>query len=276
MSAERFYRLGILGDERARKSLSPRMHGHVLAKHGLQGAYVALPTPPELVGQAVAEARAMDGLNVTVPHKAAVIEFLDELAPLAQAIGAVNTIINQGGRLIGDNTDAGGFLDALAHGGFNPAGKTALVLGAGGASRALLWALKSAGCARVLLSARRDQAAQALAADFGAQALAWAAIEDACPAAELLVNATAASSPAEAPELARRILALPLPAGGLTLDINYGRADNFWKAAALARDRAFSDGLAMLALQARRSFYLWTGLDIPAGDYFEALEDYHA
>lgn len=268
-----YYKLALIGDQRALKSLSPRMHNHVLGKHGLAGEYGIMAVEAREVEQtvrAIAEL-GMRGANVTVPHKLAVMAHLNGLSDLARRIGAVNTIINEGGRLMGDNTDAGGFIDALAGAGFNPAGKIALLVGAGGASRALIVALVDAG-ANLFLCARRDEQALDLAAELGGKAVPWAEMEQAAGGADLLVNAAAVSAPNEAPELVGRVAKLVLPHGGLVCDINYGRQENFWRDLADNRGCRFIDGLPMLVHQARRSFRIWTGVDAPAAAFFEALE----
>lgn len=271
--SSQYYKLALIGDQRALKSLSPRMHNHVLKKHGLAGEYGIMAVEMREVEQTVRAIAdlGMRGANVTVPHKLTVMGHLNGLSNLARRIGAVNTIINEDGRLVGDNTDAGGFLDALAGAGFDAKGSTALLTGAGGASRALIVALVEAG-ADLHVCARRDAQAAALVSELGGQAIAWDDMEKYAVKADLLVNAAAVSSPAEAPELAGRVAGLALPSGGLVCDINYGRVDNFWRDLAGARGCAFIDGLPMLVHQARRSFEIWTGVDAPAADFFEALE----
>lgn len=143
------------------------MHNAAFAAAGIDGVYLPLPVRPEDVGEAVAGLRALGfgGANVTIPHKQAVIPFVDDLSPAAQAIGAVNTIVvRPDGRLFGDNTDAAGFLADLAGHGIT-LGKQeddgALVLGAGGSARAVVFALATSGVP-VTIAARRPEQAQAL------------------------------------------------------------------------------------------------------------------
>ena len=128
-------------------SVSPAMHNAAFDALGLRWRYTLLPTPPGKVKAALAELRAQGyrGANVTVPHKRAVMPHLDEITGAARAIGAVNTIVARAGRLIGHNTDGDGFLTALREAGFEPAGRPALVLGAGGAARAVVHALAQPG-----------------------------------------------------------------------------------------------------------------------------------
>ena len=138
-------------------SLSPAMHNAAFASLGLNWVYVPLPVPPGTVEAAVKGLAALgfQGANVTVPHKQAVMPYLDELTEAAKIIGAVNTIVVGGAEahsrtpLRGDNTDAEGFIRALREGGFEPQGSSATVLGAGGAARAVVYALLASGTTEV-------------------------------------------------------------------------------------------------------------------------------
>lgn len=169
-------RLGLLGYP-LEHSLSPGLHRVALAEAGLDGDYALFPIAPEAGFQDQLQPLLQDlrtgrlqGLNVTIPYKQAVIPFLDELTPVASRIGSVNTIYSQGGRLVGDNTDAAGFYLDLCHTlHFNPrewaSASSALVLGAGGAARAVVYALASHGW-DVWVAARRRSQAEALIADL--------------------------------------------------------------------------------------------------------------
>ena len=148
-------------------SVSPVMHNAAFADLRLNWRYVPLPVHPERVAQAVAGLRALGlrGVNVTVPHKQAVMPHLDRWSPAAAAIGAVNTIIvGEDGELLGDNTDAAGFVTDLRANGVNPTGKRMLVLGAGGSSRAVVYGLAEAGCASIVLLNRTQDKAESLLA----------------------------------------------------------------------------------------------------------------
>ncbi|WP_242868876.1 shikimate dehydrogenase family protein [Desulfotomaculum copahuensis] len=148
-------------------SFSPVMHNAAFAALGLDYVYAAFPVSPEQLPAAVAAVRALDlaGVNVTVPHKENVPSLLDDLTPGARLAGAVNTIVHRDGRLKGHNTDGSGFVRALAEeAGFDPGGKTALILGAGGAARAVAVHLALAGAASVLVANRTVSRAAALAA----------------------------------------------------------------------------------------------------------------
>lgn len=262
----------ILGGSGIMKSLSPAMHTAVLAREGIRGVYVPFAVAPGRVGEAVAGLRALGiaGANVTVPHKEAVIPHLDALAHEAASIGAVNTIVLEGGVLTGRNTDGTGFLDALAGAGAGVRGARALVLGCGGAARAVLWALREAGAGSVALWGRRPEAARALAERFGAGVAVLSAGENIH--ADILVNTTSVSSRAESPEMAALAEGLTLSGCAVVHDVNYGRADNIWAALAARSGARFLDGLPMLIHQARRSFALWTGRDVPAPVFFEASQ----
>src|SRR3954466_6758315 len=173
---------GVLGYPVAH-SRSPAMHNAAFAALGLDWHYVKLPVPPELFEETV---RALPGsgyrgANVTIPHKLAALALADSATEAARKIGAANTLTFGADGIEADNTDAGGFLDAL---GESPAGRRALVLGAGGAARAVVWALAQAGAAEVLLWNRTRERAEALAAELGARA-----VERPEPA-DLVVNTT--------------------------------------------------------------------------------------
>lgn len=265
--------LAVLGDQRVAKSLSPVMHNAALKARGLEGVYLALPVRPEAVGPAVAGLKALGfaGANVTVPHKRAVLPFLDDLSDLARRLGAVNTIIVKDGRLRGHNTDVGGFLTALEEAGCPPQGLGALVVGAGGAARAAVLALGEAG-ARVSVAGRDLDKARRLCQELGGQALALGELPRVLPTAELIVNASAVSAPAESPELAGLLAGLrPGPSCRLVADLNYGRVQNFWQDLAERGRVGFRDGRYMLAAQAALSFSLWTGQAASAREFFAAL-----
>lgn len=146
-------------------SLSPVMHNAAFQHQGMECHYAAFPVAPADLPAALAGVRALGllGLNVTIPHKEAVIPLLDEVAPSAKQLGAVNTIVNRGGRLVGYNTDGWGFISSLEEEGVNPKGQQAVVLGAGGAARAVAVHLALAGAARITIVNRTLQRAANLA-----------------------------------------------------------------------------------------------------------------
>ncbi len=266
---------GVLSDERAFRSRSPAMHTEILRKVGVNGVYVPFRVPPTLLGEAVRGLKALSiaGANVTVPYKEAVVDHLDGLSEEAAVLGAVNTIVLGDDRLEGHNTDAGGFEDALAHAGFDPKGARALLFGTGGAARAVAFALRRSRAKDVLIAGRNTMKTERFADEINGIPASFESLTNGALAVDLLVNATSVSSPQEAPDTADRISRLQLHGCRLVIDLNYGRTDNFWLRSAHRASAGFMDGLPMLAFQARRSFALWTGMDVPAEDFLTALTE---
>lgn len=150
---------GIIGDPVAH-SMSPIMHNAAFKELELDFIYVAFKVSQEDLKGAVSGVRSLNikGINVTIPHKVAIIPYLDRLDPLAKEIGAVNTIVNEAGKLTGYNTDAPGFLQALVSNGVDPKGKRVIILGAGGAARAICFALAENGAHLIILNRTYDAA----------------------------------------------------------------------------------------------------------------------
>lgn len=241
-------------------SRSPRLHGHWIARHGLDAAYVPLPVRPEDFATAVAGLRAAGfrGANVTLPHKEAAFALADRLTPRARRAGAVNTLVFHPDGVEGDCTDGFGFLASLD--GHDPAAGPAVVLGAGGAARAVAAALLDAGCPRVTLVNRSPARAEALAAALGGPVEVAAAPPLA--GAALLVNATSLGMAGQPP---LEIDLSPLPAGATVADIVYVPLETPLLRAARVRGLRAVDGLGMLLHQARPGFHAWFGVD-PAVD----------
>jgi shikimate dehydrogenase len=265
--------LGVLGDQRALRSQSPRMHNAVMARLGISGLYGVFPVRPEDLADAIRGIRALGiaGVNVTSPHKEKVMAHLDRLSPEASAIGAVNTVVRRGDLLEGHNTDSGGFQDALAGAGFSVEGKAALLFGAGGAARAVLAALRGEGAGPLWLTSRSPRAARGLAQQFDAEAVSLESVPGLALRAEFVINATSASTDAESPELAALAASLCLSRCGLVMDINYGRGEGFWERLAMASGARFMDGLPMLAHQAARSFALWWEIRVSGEEFARVL-----
>ena len=252
-------RLGVLGWPVAH-SRSPAMHNAALAALGLKDWYYQrLPAPPEVFAETVAglPAAGFVGANVTIPHKEAALALADEATPDARAIGAANTLaFAPGGAVAASNTDAPGFLAALRAAGHDPAGQTALVLGAGGSARAVVYALREAGAARVVVWNRTGDRARALATDLGVEAA------DRPIAAELLVNCTSVGlADGEFKEL-------PVDADALgtyatVADLVYRAGGTGLVAQAQRRGCTVVDGLEVLVRQGAMSFEAWTGLEAP-------------
>ena len=257
MSSRAGLRLAVIGHPVAH-SRSPAMQLAGLRAAGLAGSYEAVDVAPDRLAAFVAgmAAAGYRGVNVTIPHKRAVLDLVDELSPVARAAGSVNTVLVEpgGGRLIGHSTDGEGLLWAL----HRPPPAAALVLGAGGAARAVVAALVAAGC-RVAVSARNGLAARDLAAELGAAAVAWPA-----PAATgLVVNATPVGQAGAAGELP---LAVALVGRAeLVCDLAY-RGDGVETglvAAARAAGVEAVDGLEVLLGQGLAAFRLFTGVEPP-------------
>ncbi len=249
-------------------SRSPALHTAAIEALGLDAAYLAFDVAPEALGAAVAGLRALGarGANVTVPHKQAVMPFLDAIEPGAAAIGAVNTIVRDGARLVGANTDAPGLVRSLADAGFHPAGAHVLVVGAGGAARAAAVGLAEAGAAHVTVAARRLDAAEALAGSLAVPAPVRAVELGALPLGQvdLLVQATSATMGLDADDAFARALGLErLPDHATVIDLVYAPIETTVLRAARARGLRAVDGLGMLVWQAALAFERWLGVPPP-------------
>jgi shikimate dehydrogenase len=245
---------GVLGFPVAH-SRSPAMMNAAFEALGLDWRYVKLPIAPELFEETARAlpASGYKGANVTIPHKVAALELADERSDAAAAIGAANTLTFADGAIAADNTDAGGLLDSLPD---PPRGRTALVLGAGGAARAAVWALREAG-AEVAVWNRTEKRAAELAREL--------AVEHATRprTADILVNATAVGLHGESDS--ELIEALPL-AGldfELVVDMPYGSGPTGLVAWARGRGARVVDGLELLVRQGARSFERWTAQPAP-------------
>jgi shikimate dehydrogenase len=245
-------------------SLSPRLHGHWLGRYRLDGAYLPFDVAPgnletALRGLAVLGGR---GCNITLPHKEAACGLMDELQPGAARIGAVNTVvIGPGGGLIGSNTDGFGFLENLRAGApaWSASARPAVVIGAGGAARAIVAALTDAGCPGIRLVNRTLARAEAMAAELGGPVdpVAWDACAPALDGAGLLVNTTSLGMTGQPP----LDLALDsLPTDAVVTDIVYAPLQTPLLTAARARGNPVVDGLGMLLHQARPGFEAWFGV----------------
>ncbi|MEE4608692.1 MAG: hypothetical protein V2L15_07370 [Desulfobacteraceae bacterium] len=264
---------GIFSDGRVHGTLSPGLFVRVMARVGLNGACVPFQVDPQDLGAAVASLRILHlaGAGVAAPYKEQVAPHLDVLSEGANIIGAVNTIVRRKSVLKGYNTNAIGIMDALDECGFAVAGRRALVMGTGGAARAAVFILVWLHAAQVWVAGRNPEAAARLTAALGGTALNLHDLADAAGQSDLVINATSVSSSRESPELADIVSRLPLEKCQLLLDLNCGRRENFWRAAAEAAGCPFSDGLRVLAYQARRSFFLWTGIEVPPEEFVSAL-----
>lgn len=252
-------RVGLIGNP-VEHSRSPKMQNAAFAALGMEHVYELWHTEDDEVATRVASIRDADiaGANVTVPHKQAVMPHLDEITETARRIGAVNTIIPDGDRLIGDNTDAHGFAASIIekHPNFTP--EYAIVLGAGGASRAVIVALQQMG-ADVVIANRTRSRADLLAEELDACAIDWDELPDTLPTANVLVNATSLGWHDEV-VLSDEIVAL-MPSAALAADLTY-RDTPFLQSAA-THGQLTLDGQGMLIHQGVRAFELWFGVTPP-------------
>ncbi|HET8542733.1 MAG TPA: shikimate dehydrogenase [Anaeromyxobacter sp.] len=265
---------GVIGHPVAH-SRSPEMQNAAFARAGIDAVYVALPVPPERVPEAIAGALALgfSGLNVTVPHKQAVLPLCASLDPAAREIGAVNTLRRGGSGWEGFNTDAPALAALLEAAGVG-SGARALLVGAGGAARAGAWALARRG-AEVRIAARRPEAARALAGALGRanppgtpapRAAAWEDLAAEADAADVVVNGTSVGLPGHEPD------ALPgirLRSGQVAADFVYG--DTAFARAARAAGARLVTGEQILVRQGALAFALWTGRPAPEAEMASAL-----
>lgn len=269
---------GILGWPVAH-SRSPRLHGLWLQRHGIDGAYVPLPVAPEAFETAVRGLVALGfrGANVTIPHKEAAFALCDEVDATARRMGAVNTLVFEGGRIRGSNTDGFGFIENLRQTapGWRPAAGPAVLLGAGGSARGIAVALLDAGVPEVVLVNRTPARAEALAREIGGPVRVAAAPP--LNEAALLVNTTSLGMQGQPP---LEIDLSPLSASAVVADIVYVPLETPLLRQAAARGLRTVGGLGMLLHQARPGFEHWFGVppvvdaelaafvggDIPASD----------
>lgn len=245
-------------------SRSPRLHGFWLERLGIDGAYVPLAVSPKNFAQAVAALPHMGfrGANVTVPHKEEALRLVDELDPLAERIGAVNTlVVRDDGTIEGRNTDAFGFLENLVRGApaWIPGSGPAVVLGAGGAARAVVAALVDSGVPEIRLVNRSLPRAEQLAEDIGGniRVAGWDQAAAALDGAQLLVNTTTLGMNGQ-PPLDMDLAALPMSA--VVNDIVYAPLMTDLLTRAQARGNTIVDGIGMLLWQAVPGFEAWFGV----------------
>ena len=262
---------GIIGDP-VEHTMSPAMHNAAFARMGLDYCYVPFRVKPDNLAQAVAGIRALNirGVNVTIPHKVSIIPLLDKLDRLAQRIGAVNTIVNNSGALSGYNTDAAGFLSALLSAGVEPRGKKVVILGAGGASRAITFVLAERGAHLVILNRLQEMdwakdLARSLSQTFGEEVIAReltdSNVKESLHSAEVLINATSAG-------MSPNINETLVPAGWLkpslvVFDAVYNPIKTRLLSDAEQAGATTISGLEMLVWQGALAFELWTEAKAP-------------
>lgn len=244
-------------------SLSPRLHGYWLREHGIEGAYLPLKVSSRDLEAALRGLPFLgfSGVNITVPHKERALQLCDEVDGAAEGVGAVNMVtVTKSGRLVGSNTDGVGFLTNLdQEGGGHATEGRAVVLGAGGAARAVVSALIERGVAEVLVCNRTYSRSEALADAFGVRCIPthWEEREAKLEFASLLVNTTSLGMKGK-PSLKLKLDALPKDA--VVSDIVYSPLETRLLAVARARGNKVVDGLGMLLHQGRPAFGCWFGL----------------
>jgi shikimate dehydrogenase len=262
-------RLGVCGWPVAH-SRSPEMHNAALQALGLHGwRYQKLPIPPDAFPATVRalEGAGLLGVNVTIPHKEAALALADEATETARAVGAANTLTFRDGRIAADNTDVPGLLAAIPaeH---DPRGRRALVLGAGGAGRAAVYALLHAGAADVMVWNRTPERAARLCAEIGGRP-----VERAEPA-DLIVQCTSVGlSAADAPFKGLPIAADAFGVGTCVVDMVYRAGGTAFLAAAHRRGGEVVDGLEVLVGQGAIAFEQWTGRSAPIDVMRRAIAD---
>lgn len=254
-------------------SRSPAMQNAALAACGLEYVYVPFGVPPERLGEAIGGLRALGvrGFNVTIPHKVEVMAYLDGLDESAQAAGAVNTVLNEQGALIGYNTDGDGLVQSLKEDlAFTPANGTIVIIGAGGAARGAVAALCRAGAGRIVIVNRTVERAEELARTLGRRYGATEIIPVADKAGlspflgetALLLNTTSLGMDNETiPFLA----VADLPATAVVYDMVYAPPVTPLLREAAARGLQLANGLGMLAAQGELAFRIWTARTAPRG-----------
>jgi shikimate dehydrogenase len=266
---------GVIGDP-IRHSKSPVMMNRAFRHTGINGAYGAFHVAPDRLGGAIAGMRSMGfrGMNVTIPHKVDVMAFVDEVHSGAKAAGAVNTIVNENGRLIGYNTDGIGYVRSLKEEAEpDITGKTIIVLGAGGAARGILWALTQEKPSQILVANRTADKAEHLAAAFIAEsnvrALDGAELREACAHADIVINTTSVG-------MSPNLDAVPLDAswlkpGAVASDLIYNPRQTAFLQQAEQHGCRIHSGLGMFIYQGAYAFEYWTGQPAPIEIMREAV-----
>ncbi|WP_372632380.1 shikimate dehydrogenase [Cohnella sp.] len=266
---------GVIGDP-IRHSKSPVMLNRAFRETGVNGAYAAFHVVPERLEQAIAGVRGLGfrGLNVTIPHKVEVMKYLDEISEGARAAGAVNTIVNENGRLIGYNTDGIGYVRSLKEEAEpDLSGKTIVVLGAGGAARGILWALAQEGPAAVFVANRTEARAAELAASFpaelGISAVPWNGLRSVAAEADVVINTTSVG-------MSPNVDALPMDPywmrpGAVASDLIYNPLKTAFLSGAEERGCRIHGGLGMFIYQGAYAFEYWTGQPAPVAPMREVV-----
>ncbi len=248
-------------------SLSPVMHNLAFRELGLKAVYGAFPVKPEDLSQAIRGVKALgiSGLSVTIPHKVEVMKYLEEVDEVARQIGAVNTIINREGSLFGTNTDWIGVLKAFEEVGTSPSGKRVVVLGAGGASLAIVYAMRKAGAKEIVIYNRTFDKAKEVAERFSVIAYPWETLSSAY--GDILINATSIGLKSYDSPVPKEVVSR----FSVVMDSVYLPLETRLLVMAKEMNKITIDGLKMLLYQGVEQFKLWTGLMPPVEKMREVL-----
>lgn len=257
-------------------SRSPVIHNHWLREYNISGAYGLFPVEPQQLGVAISGLRALGlaGCNLTIPHKVSAMQYVDWIDPVAKRIGAINTIVvDPSGQLCGYNNDGFGYLQSLYE--VNSAWKASrgpiVILGAGGAARAILVSLLDAGAQEIRLLNRTQDKADALAQEFGTTIIAtydWSLRHEALQGCSLLVNTTSLGMHGHGP---LDIELHDLPTQALVSDIIYAPLQTQLLKTAQARGNTTINGIGMLLHQARPAFKAWFGVMPEVSDQLKKI-----
>jgi len=264
---------GVIGHPIAH-SKSPIIHEYWMVQHGIEGSYERIDIAPDELQSRVRDlvAQGYDGFNVTLPHKQSIMALCDEVDATAQAIGAVNTVRIEGGKLYGKNTDAFGFIENIkqSHPEYDLADKNALIIGAGGAARAVVYGLLQAGVRMITITNRTREKAEDLCAfdTDKIRTVAWEERDDNLQDIDMVIN-TSALGMAGKPSLEFDLSNLKRQA--LVCDIVYTPLMTDLLKAAEAQGHKIVTGVGMLIHQARPAFEAWSGVRPEADDEIERL-----
>jgi shikimate dehydrogenase len=259
-------------------SLSPALHNAGFAALGIDANYEAWDVPPDGLHKAVEALRRADcmGANVTAPHKQAVVQFVDEVSDAVIALGVMNTIVNRDGRLSGENTDARGLARWMTQSGIDPSAQPALVLGAGGAARAAVWALAELGASSIVVlnrsRTRADDLVMSLQPHLSGAALQSGELKSAAApqkaAWAVVINATSLGHHGAAPDVHPSCYSPQ----SVAIELAYNPPETGFMVAARAAGARAENGLGMLLHQAALAFERWTGQSPPLDVFESALQ----
>jgi shikimate dehydrogenase len=258
-------------------TLSPFMHNAAFESTGLDYCYLPFSVRPEDLNISVGAIKALNirGVNITIPHKETIIPYLDELDREAELIGAVNTVLNKDGRLIGYNTDGKGFVRSLREeGGIDPEGKKIMIIGAGGAARAIAFTLALEGVGKIfindIIENKAKELSSAISNKISAEAIYIKDPKEGIGEVDILINATPLGMKKEDP---LPVLPELLSQGLFVYDIVYNPPETSLLKEAKKRGAKTLGGLGMLLYQGALSFKIWTGVEPPIDVMKKALEN---